>query len=407
MEISSAKAMELEKKYGSYNYAPLPVVFSRGEGVYLWDPEGNRYLDFVGGFSSVSQGHCHPKIVQAVQEQVARLTLVSRALYTDQFGPFAEYATKLLGYDRILTMNTGAEAFDTGVKIARKWGYEVKKVPAGQGKIIVAQDNFHGRTLGAVAASANTAHHGFYGPVMDGFVRIPFDDLAALEQALKDTTVAAFVVEPIQGEAGVNVPTDGYLRTAAALCRRANVLFVADEIQTGLARTGKLLACQHEGVKPDLTLLGKALSGGTMPVSAVLADDALMKLLQPGDHGSTFGGNPLACHVALASLKVIVEENLADRAEEVGAFFRESMNGLRHPLITAVRGKGLLNAVAVDFRGDTKKDLALSEALLKEGLVVKTARPNVFRFAPPLVVSKEQVQEAVTVFGRTLTKFQA
>lgn len=407
MEISSAKAIELEKNHGSFNYAPLPVVFSKGEGVYLWDPEGNRYLDFVSGFSAVSQGHCHPKIVAAIQEQAAKLTLVSRALYSDQFGPFAAYATKLFGYQRILMMNTGAEAFDTALKLARKWGYEKKKVPAGQAKVVVCTDNFHGRTMGAVSASSNSSHHTSFGPVMDGFVRIPFNDLAALERALSDKTVAAFLVEPIQAEAGINVPSEGFLKGAKALCEMNKALFIADEIQTGLARTGKLLCSDHEGVRPDLVLLGKALSGGTIPVSAVLGDEEIMKLLQPGDHGSTFGGNPLSCHVALASLQVIVCENLAARAEEMGQLFRAAVRELNSPWITEVRGKGLLNAVVFKFGGDLKKDLELSLALKEAGLIAKSTRANVFRFAPPLVATREQILEAVGILGKVLGSLKA
>ncbi len=404
-KITSAHAMELENKYGSFNYTPLPFVFEKGEGIYLWDPEGKRYLDFVGGFSSVSQGHCHPRIVKAIQEQAAKLTLLSRVLYSTEFGPLAEYATKLLGYQRILTMNTGAEAFETSLKIARKWAYTVKGVAEGQAKIIVCRDNFHGRTIAAASASSKAEHHSVFGPVLPGFIHISYNDLAALEGALKDPTVAAFLVEPIQGEGGVVVPADGYLKQAFALCEKAKALFIADEIQTGLARTGKLLATQHEGIRPHLVLLGKALSGGTMPVSAVLADDEFMKMLQPGDHGSTFGGNPLACHVALESLKVIVEEKLAERSEKMGQIFRAAVRDLASPLIAEVRGKGLLNAVVFKFGGDASKDQALSLALKENGLVVKAAKTNVFRFAPPLVISEEQVREAVAILGKTLKSF--
>jgi ornithine--oxo-acid transaminase len=402
---SSEAAIELEKKFGSFNYAPLPFVFAKGKGVYLWDPEGNRYLDFVSGFSAVSQGHCHPRIVKAIQEQAETLTLVSRALYSDQFGAFAEFITKLLGYERVLMMNTGAEAFDTGVKLARKWGYETKKIPAGMAKVIVCEENFHGRTMAAVSASTNSAHHGFFGPVMDGFVRIPFNDLGALENALKDPHVAAFVTEPIQAEAGIRVPADGYLKKVSELCKKANVIFIADEIQTGLARTGKMLCVQHEQVRADVVLLGKALSGGTMPVSAVVADEALLKHLQPGDHGSTFGGNPLACHVAIASLQVIVEEKLAENAEKMGAIFRSAVKDLGSPLISDVRGKGLLNAVVLNFGGDAKKDVEFSIALKEAGLIAKSARPNVFRFAPPLVIEERQILEAVEILRKVIARF--
>lgn len=404
-KVSSAQAVELEKKYGSFNYAPLPVVFSRGEGVYLWDPEGRRYLDFVGGFSAVSQGHCHPRIVRAIQEQVATLTLVSRALYSDQFGPFAAYCTKLLGYERVLTMNTGAEAFDTAVKMARKWAYTKKAVAPGKAKILVARDNFHGRTMAAVAASGNETHHASFGPVMEGFSRIPFNDLPALAAALEDPAIAALILEPIQAEAGINVPAEGYLREAAARCAKKEVLFIADEIQTGLGRTGRWLACQHEGLRPDAVLLGKALSGGTFPISAVLADAPLMAMLQPGDHGSTFGGSPLACRTALESLRVLEEEKLVENAAAMGKIFREGVRALNSPLVAEVRGQGLLNAVEFRFGGDTAKDGAFSVALKEAGLIAKSTRPHVFRFAPPLVIRAEQVREGVKILGDTLAKF--
>jgi ornithine--oxo-acid transaminase len=405
-KISSQKAMELEGRYGSFNYAPLPVVFSRGKGVYLWDAEGKRYLDFVCGYSAVSQGHCHPKIVKAVQEQAETLTLVSRALYSDQMGPFAEYATRLLGYDRILMMNTGAEAFETGVKFARKWAYEKKKVVAGQAKVIVCSDNFHGRTMGAVSASTNAAHHGYFAPIIDGFLKIPFNDLGALENALKDPGAAAFLVEPIQGEAGVNVPAEGFIRKAYELCLKYNALFIADEIQTGLARTGKLLCCQHEGVKPHITLLAKSLGGGMLPVSAVLADHEIMTLLQPGDHGSTFGGNPMACHVAFAALKVIEEENLCARATEMGEMFRGGVRAFNSPLVTDVRGKGLLNAVALKLPGDPKEaDNEFSLRLKEQGLIAKAARAGVFRFAPALVIEKKEMEDALAILHSVLKSY--
>jgi ornithine--oxo-acid transaminase len=403
--LSSQEAMELEARYGSFNYTPLPVVLSRGEGVYVWDPEGNRYLDFVCGFSAVSQGHCHPRIVKAIQEQAARLTLVSRALYSDQLGLFAEYCTKLFGYERVLPMNTGAEAFETSVKLARKWAYTEKKVAAGRAKIIVCRDNFHGRTVLAASASSNEPHHHYFGPVTEGFVRIPFNDLESLAAALKDPDVAAFLVEPIQGEGGVVVPGDGFLQKAFALCEQAGVLLIADEIQTGIARTGKLLCAQHDGIKPHITLLGKALSGGTIPVSAVLADEKLMRTLQPGDHGSTFGGNPLSCHVALEALRLVVEENLAERAETTGRLFRSAVADLGHARIKEVRGRGLLNAVVFDFGGSTDRDQEFSLLLRDLGLLAKAARPNVFRFAPPLVISEAQILEAVDILRQALGRF--
>jgi ornithine--oxo-acid transaminase len=398
----SQRAIDLETSYGSCNYSPLPFVFTRGEGVHLFDPAGRAYLDFVSGFSAVSQGHCHPRIVRAIQEQAARLTLLSRVLYSDRFGPFAEYCTKLFGYERVLTMNTGAEAFETALKIARKWAHTIKGVSAGEAKIIVCRDNFHGRTVAAMSAATKAEHYGVFGPVSPGFIHVPFNDLSALEAALTDPCVAAFLVEPIQGEGGVVVPAEGYLRGAYALCKNANALFVADEVQTGIGRTGTLLACQHENVKPDLTLLGKALSGGTLPVSAVLADSALMAMLQPGDHGSTFGGNPLACHVALEALKVIAEEKLSENSARMGEIFRHAVRRLVSPLIKEVRGKGLLNAIVFDFKGDTSRDHELSLALKENGLIAKSAKINVFRFAPPLVITENQILEAVAILGCTL-----
>ncbi len=404
-KISSQKAMELEKKHGSFNYAPLPVVLAKGQGVYLWDCEGKRYLDFLSGYSAVSQGHCHPRITKALQEQAETLTLVSRALYSDQLGPFAEYATRLFGYERILTMNTGADAFETASKLVRKWGYEKKGIPAGQAKIVVCNDNFHGRTMGAVSASSNTAHHGFFAPILDGFVRIPYNDLASLESALQDPTVAAFVVEPIQGEAGIIVPAEGYLKRAAELCKAKGVLLVADEVQAGISRTGKLLASHHEGVRPDVVILGKALSGGTLPVSAVLADDAILSCLQPGDHGSTFGGSPLACRVAKAALEVVVEEKLAENAQKMGQIFRSLVRDFGSKLITDVRGMGLLNAVAFAF---TDNDQANQFCLdLKErGLIAKPTRPTVIRFCPALVITEAQMREAVGILQDTVRSWE-
>lgn len=404
-KLTSAEAIALEQQYGSFNYTPLPFVFVRGEGIYLYDPEGKRYIDCVGGFSAVSQGHCHPRIVKAVKEQAEKLTLISRVLYSDQFGPFAKYITELSGYSRVLMMNTGAEAFETAMKIARKWAYTVKKVPSNQAKVIVAKENFHGRTIGAASAASKLEHHQVFGPVLPGFVHIPFNDLAALEKELQDPHTAAFLVEPIQGEGGVVVPSPGYLKGVRELTKKYNALFIADEVQTGLCRTGKLFAHQHDGVRADIVTLGKALSGGTFPISAVLADDEFMKMLQPGDHGSTFGGSPFACHVALESLKVLVEEKLADRAEKMGEIFRSAVRDLGDHRITEVRGRGLLNAVVFDFGGDAAKDQAFSLALHKNGVVVKSARANVFRFAPPLVISEEQVREVVRILGDTLKSF--
>lgn len=405
MPTKSEEIIQSEKRYGSFNYSPLPMVFSKGKGARLWDAEGNSYLDFVCGFSSVSQGHCHPKIVKAIQEQAETLTLLSRALYSDQFAPFAKKITELLGYERVLPMNTGAEAFDTSLKLVRKWGYLEKKVAAGKAKVVVCNDNFHGRTMAAMSASSNEKHHDVFGPAMAGFERIPFDDLPALENALKDPNAVAFLVEPIQAEAGVNVPSDGYLKSAFDLCRKYNVLFVADEVQTGLCRTGKWLCSHHAGIRPDIVMLGKALSGGTIPVSAVLADEKIMSLLQPGDHGSTFGGNPLSCHVAVAALSVLDEEKLADRAETLGQVFRSTIKDWGMKQILDVRGKGLLNAVAFDFGGDPKRDVEFSMALKANGMIAKSTRTHVFRFAPPLVISEEEMLQGLSILKKTLEQF--
>ena len=406
-QISAQKVIELEKKHGSFNYAPLPVVFSKGLGVHLWDLEGKKYLDFMSGYSAVSQGHCHPRIVKALQEQAATLTLVSRAVFSDQLAPLVEYATELFGFQRILMMNTGAEAFETACKLARKWGYERKGVIAGQAKIIVCNDNFHGRTTGALSASSNEAHHRAFAPVNPGFIRIPFDDLPALVEALADPNVVAFCVEPIQGESGINVPASGYLKEAFELCRVKNVLFIADEVQTGIARTGKLLACHHEGFRPDVLLLGKALSGGTFPISAVLADDGVMAAIQLGDHGSTFGGSPLAARVALESLKVVVEEKLAENAVRMGEVLRERIRDFHSPIITEVRGKGLLNAVVFDFGGDKNLGNEMCLALLRDGLVAKTTRPHIIRFAPPLVIDEDELQQGLSIFAKVVKEFEA
>jgi len=375
-------------------------VLAKGKGVYVWDPEGNRYLDFLSGICAVSQGHCHPKIVKTLSEQAATLTLVSRAFYHAGFGPFAKYVTQYFGYDRVLAMNTGVEAIETAVKLARKWGYTKKNIPANQAKIVFAENNFHGRTTGAVSASSTAAKSPF-GPYLPGFVHVPFGDLKALATALTDKNVAAFVVEPIQGEGGVVVPPEGYLKGVRELCTSAEVLFIADEIQTGIARTGKKLACDHEGVKPDIVCLGKSLSGGMFPVSALLADDPVMLTFQPGDHGSTFGGNSLACAVAVTALEVVKEEKLAENAEKMGQLFRESVKALKHPNVVEVRGKGLLNAVVLDTaKGPKGKELCLR--LKEKGLLAKETRENVVRFAPALTINAEQIAEAVRILGECL-----
>ncbi len=399
--LTSEQIIALESKYGAQNYAPLPVVVCRGEGVYVWDPEGNCYLDFLSGIGAVSQGHCHPKIIAALTEQAQRLTLASRAFYGNTFGPFAEYITKLFGYDRVLVMNTGVEAVEATLKLCRKWGYRTKGIPEHAAKIIFCQNNFHGRTVAAISASTSPQAQAGFGPFVPGIVHIPYDDIPALAEALKDPHVAAFVVEPIQGEGGVVVPQTGYLKAVRELCTAANVLFVADEIQTGIARTGQRLACDHEGVRPDVVLLGKSLSGGTMPVSAVLADDKVMLTFQPGDHGSTFGGNPLACAVALTALRVVEEEGLAANALRCGELFRQAVRDLKSPLITEVRGRGLLNAIVLDPELAPKgKELCLRLKAL--GLLARETRETVVRFAPPLIITPEQIAEGVRLLGKAL-----
>ena len=392
----------LESRFGSLNYTPLPIVLERGEGVFLWDVEGKKYFDFISGFSAVGQGHCHPRIVRVLQEQAAKLTLLSRVLYSDQFGPFAQLATKLFGFERILTMNTGAEAFETGTKLARKWGHEKKGIPAGKARIVTCNDCFHGRTLGAVAAMSNAKHHEVFGPTLDGFDRIPYGDLAALEKALENPHVAAFLVEPVQGEAGVIVPPEGYLRQAFELCQKRGVLFIADEIQTGIGRSGRLLACHYENFRPDVVLLGKSLSGGTFPVSAVLADEPLMAALQPGDHGSTFGGSPLACAVAQESLKVVVEEKLVENSAARGEQFRAGARAFKSPLVKEVRGKGLLNAIELVPEADVKAGQRFCDKLRESGLLAKPTRPHVLRFAPPLVITEAQMAQALSLIGAAL-----
>lgn len=393
--LTTREVIALETRYGAQNYSPLPVVLSRGQGVYVWDPEGNRYLDFLSGICSVSQGHCHPRIVATLIEQAQTLTLSSRAFYSNTFGPFAQYITSLFGYDRVLIMNTGVEAVETALKLCRKWGYQNKKIPENGAKIIFCQNNFHGRTLAAISASSNGNSLSF-GPFVPGFIHVPYDDLIALTEALRDPTVVGFVVEPIQGEGGVVLPRPGYLKAARELCASAEVLFIADEIQTGLGRTGKRLACEHEGVRPDIVLLGKSLSGGVMPVSAILADDKVMLTFQPGDHGSTYGGNPLACAVAHTAVQVIEDERLAENAAIMGELFRKSVTDLKCSLFLEVRGRGLLNAIVIDTeKGPKGKDLCLR---LKEGgLLAKETRENVIRFAPPLTINSDQIGQGVSI----------
>jgi ornithine--oxo-acid transaminase len=393
--------LELEEKYGAHNYHPIPVVLSRGEGVFVWDVEGKRYFDFLSGYSALNQGHCHPKIIQALVEQAQKLTLTSRAFHSDMLGEFAKYITEYFGYDKVLPMNSGVEAVETAIKLCRKWGYAVKKITQEQAKIIVCEGNFHGRTSAVISFSSDPSSYQNFGPYMPGFVQIPYNDLNALKEALKDKTVAGFLVEPIQGEAGVIVPDEGYLSSAKKLCKEAKVLFIADEIQTGLCRTGKMLACDHENVRPDVLLLGKALSGGTLPVSAVLADDEIMLLLNPGEHGSTYGGNPLACKVAIAALQVLKDEKLADNAAQLGPYFQEQIEKLQSPHIELVRGKGLLNAIVVKHHNkEAAWDLCI--ALKENGLLAKPTHGDKIRFAPPLIITKEQLDECITIIEKSL-----
>lgn len=386
--------LELEEKFGAHNYHPLPVVLERGEGVFLWDVEGKRYYDFLSGYSAVNQGHCHPKIVAALTEQAGKLTLTSRAFHNNLLGEYERYITRLFGYDKVLPMNTGVEAVETAIKLARRWGYKVKGIADGEAKILVCEGNFHGRTTTVISFSSDPSARDAFGPYMPGFTAIRYNDLLALKTALRDKSIAGFLVEPIQGEAGVVVPDKGYLAEAYRLCREAGVLFIADEIQTGLARTGRMLACDHEDVHPDILILGKALSGGTLPVSAVLAADEVMLTISPGEHGSTYGGNPLACNVAMVSLEVLQKEAMAQNAEELGTYFRSKLQGLRSRFIKKVRGKGLLNAVVIEHASkEAAWDLCLS--LKEAGLLAKPTHGDKIRFAPPLVITKEQIDECI------------
>jgi ornithine--oxo-acid transaminase len=399
--FNSPYFLEREEKFGAHNYHPLPVVLTKGEGVFLWDVEGKRYYDFLSGYSAVNQGHCHPRIIGALVEQAQRLTLTSRAFHSDLLGEYAQYITGFFGYDKVLPMNTGVEAVETAIKLARHWGYLVKGIKDQQAKIIVCENNFHGRTSAVISFSTDPAAKNNFGPYMPGFIQIPFNDLDALKQALEDQTVAGFLVEPIQGEAGVVVPDDGYLNKAYKLCKEANVLFMADEIQTGLARTGKMLACDHENVHPDILILGKALSGGTLPVSAVLANDEIMLTIKPGEHGSTYGGNPLACKVAIEALEVLKREDLAEKAADLGDYFRNGIRDLHSPYIKLIRGKGLLNAIVISHSNkEAAWDLCLE--LKENGLLAKPTHGDKIRFAPPLVITKSQIDECVQIIQKSL-----
>lgn len=408
-EKSAQYYIELEEKYGAHNYHPLPVVIDRGEGVFVWDVEGKKYYDFLSAYSAVNQGHSHPKIVKALTDQAQKLALTSRAFHNSKLGEYEQKITSLFGFDKVLPMNSGAEAVETAVKLARKWSYEVKGISENSAKIIVCENNFHGRTTTIVSFSNDPDANQNYGPFTPGFVKIPYNDLNALEEILQNdaSNIAAFLAEPIQGEAGVYVPDEGFLKGAAELCKKHNVLFIADEVQTGIARTGKLIACHHEGVQPDILILGKALSGGMYPVSAVLANDEIMNVIKPGQHGSTFGGNPLACAVAVAALDVVEEENLSEKADELGKIFRAAIQQIieKSDLITGVRGKGLLNAILINDTPESKTAWNLCIALRDNGLLAKPTHGNIIRLAPPLVITEEQILECVAIIEKTVAEF--
>ncbi len=406
-KMTSKLAMELEDKHGAHNYHPLPVVLSKGEGAKVWDVEGKEYFDFLSAYSAVNQGHCHPKIINALIEQAKTLTLTSRAFFSDALGVYEKFITDYFGYDKILPMNTGAEGDETALKLCRKWAYTKKGVPENMAKIIVCEHNFHGRTITIVSMSTDPDSKSGFGPYTPGFITIPYNDLAALEKALEDPHVAGFLVEPIQGEAGVYVPDEGYLSKAYEMCKAKNVLFIADEVQTGIARTGKLLACDHENVRPDILILGKALSGGVYPVSAVLADDDIMLCIKPGQHGSTFGGNPLAARVATAALEVVKEEGLAERAEKLGKIFREEMAKLAEesPLVSSVRGKGLLNAIIINDSPESKTAWNICVKMAENGVLAKPTHGNIIRFAPPLVITEAQLHDAVGRIRKAVLSF--
>ena len=406
--ISPQELIELENQYGAHNYHPLPVVLSKGEGAFVWDVEGKRYYDFLSAYSAVNQGHCHPRIVNALSEQAKVLTLTSRAFHNNVLGKYEQFITDFFGYDKVLPMNTGVEGGETAVKLCRKWAYEVKGVPANQAKIIFVEGNFWGRTLAAISSSTDPSSTTNFGPYMPGYELIPYNDLEALAKALEDPNVAGFMVEPIQGEAGVVVPDDGYLKTAYEMCRAKNVLFIADEVQTGIARTGKLVCCDHDGFKPDILILGKALSGGVFPVSAVLARDEIMLTIKPGEHGSTFGGNPLACAVAMAALQVVEEEKLAQNAAYLGEIFRSKMRQMitKTDLVTLVRGKGLLNAIVINDTEDSDTAWNICLQLAKNGLLAKPTHGNIIRFAPPLVMTEKQLLECCNIIEQTILAFE-
>lgn len=404
-KISSQMAIEMEDKYGAHNYHPLPVVLAKGDGALVWDAEGKEYFDFLSAYSAVNQGHCHPKIIQALKDQAEVLTLTSRAFFNDCLCVYEKYITEFFGYDKVLPMNSGAEADETAIKLCRKWAYTKKGIPENEAKIVVCNDNFHGRTITIISMSTDPDAYKGYGPYTPGFITVPYNDVEALEKVLADPNVAGFLVEPIQGEAGVYVPDSGYLKKAAELCKANNVLFIADEVQTGIARTGKMLACDHEGIRPDVLILGKALSGGVLPVSAVLADDEIMLCIKPGEHGSTFGGNPLAARVAVAALEVVKEENLVERAERLGKIFREEMEKVDSDMIELVRGKGLLNAVVIKPKnGKEAWDVCMKMA--ENGVLAKPTHQHIIRFAPPLVITEEQLREAIRRIIESIKSFE-
>lgn len=403
--MTAQEFIDREARYGAHNYHPLPVVLERGEGIYVWDTDGKKYFDFLSAYSAVNQGHCHPKIVKAMTDQAQKLALTSRAFYNDVLGEWEEFVTRFFGYDKVLPMNTGAEADETALKLCRKWAYMKKGVPDGKAKIIVCDGNFHGRTITIVSLSNDPESYAGYGPFTPGFIKIPYNDIPALEKALQYPDVAGFLLEPIQGEAGVFVPDEGYLKKAYELCKSKNVLFIADEVQTGIARTGRLLACDHEGVHPDILVLGKAMSGGMMPVSCVLANDDIMLCIKPGEHGSTYGGNPIAARVSIAALEVVRDEKLAENAEKLGQVFRDRISKIHSDMIELVRGKGLLNAVVIKPKnGKTAWDVCLK--LRDKGLLAKPTHQHIIRFAPPLVINKMELMEAIGIIENTIAEFE-
>jgi ornithine--oxo-acid transaminase len=406
-DITSREAIELETRYGAHNYHPLPVVIARGEGVYVWNPEGKKYFDFLSAYSALNHGHCHPKIIEALKNQAEILTLTSRAFYNNKLGEYERFVTEFFGYDMVLPMNTGVEGFETAMKLCRKWGYEKKGIPENQAKLIFCEGNFHGRTIAAISASTDPDAYGNFGPFLPGIEKIPYNDTATLERILEEEGeyIAGFIVEPIQGEAGVVVPDDGYLKASYELCKKHNVLFVADEVQTGIGRTGRLIACEHEDVRPDVLILGKALSGGVLPASAVLADRDIMLVIKPNQHGSTFGGFPLACAVAKAALEVVRDEHLAENAEKMGQIFREEMKKIDSPLIETIRGKGLLNAAVIKPH-DSLEAWDVCIKLAEKGLLCKPTHRHIIRFAPPLIITEKELREAIRIIKETFAELK-